>query len=155
MIRTFGRYGFNKSHSAAYALISYQTAYLKANYPIEYMAALLSAQPDKQEDIIKYINDCRTRGITVLPPCINHSMYNFTIEGKSIRFGLSAIKGIGEKAIESMIDARKTSGGFKSLEDFLLHIDLFCRQQGRHGGIDKVGRIRCRPSQQGPAFRID
>jgi DNA polymerase-3 subunit alpha len=143
MIKKFGEYGFNKSHSAAYALVTYQTAYLKAHYRIEYMTALLSAQPDKQDDVIQYINDCKANGISVRPPCINKSEYDFSIEGNSIRFGLSAIKGIGEKAIEAIIKSRKKTGEFSSVKDFLVNIDLFAVNKGALESLIKSGAFNC------------
>jgi DNA polymerase-3 subunit alpha len=124
LIKKFGEYGFNKSHSAAYALVTYQTAYLKAHYRVQYMTALLSAQPDKQDDVIQYITDCKENGIRVLSPSLNKSFYDFTIEGNSIRFGFGAIKGLGEKAIENIIEARSKTGGFKTLKEFLEKVDL-------------------------------
>ncbi len=148
MIKKFGEYGFNKSHSAAYALVTYQTAYLKAHYPIEYMTALLSAQPDKQDDIIQYTADAKSCGIEVLPPSINRSFYDFSIEGKSIRFGLGAIKGIGEKAIENIVQSRERHGLFQGLVDFLENIDLFAVNKGslealiKSGSLDELHRNR-------------
>jgi DNA polymerase-3 subunit alpha len=106
-IEKFARYGFNKSHSAAYAVISYQTAYLKAHYTVEYMCALLSSTSD-QDDIIKYVNDARANGIEILPPDINNSGYDFSIEDSSIRFGLNAIKASAER--RSRIDHRRAEG---------------------------------------------
>jgi len=141
LIRKFGRYGFNKSHSAAYALVSYQTAYLKAHYTIEYMTALLSAQLDKLDDIAKYVNDCKSSGIQLLPPDVNHSYFDFTIEGDNIRFGLGAIKGIGEKAIESIVSARDKGGAFKSLVDFLERIDLGTVNKGSLEALVKAGAL--------------
>jgi DNA polymerase-3 subunit alpha len=136
-IEKFARYGFNKSHSAAYAVITFQTAYLKAHYPVEYMCALLSSTGD-QDDVTKYVNDCRENGIQVLPPDINHSEFNFSIENASIRFGLGAIKGIGEKAIESIIKAR-SSGSFNSIADFFDNIDLFSVNRGAVESLIKAG----------------
>ena len=143
MIKKFGEYGFNKSHSAAYALVSYQTAYLKAHYLIEYMTALLSAQPDKQDDVIQYINDCKSCGIQVLPPSINNSDYDFTIEGNSIRFGLSAIKGIGEKAIDIIIRTRTEHGPFESVRDYLENVDSSAVNKGVLEALIKAGAFDC------------
>lgn len=137
----FGQYGFNKSHSAAYAVVSYQTAYLKANYPIEYMAALLSAQPDKQEDIIQYINDCKTMGIPVLPPDINTSDYDFTVQESSIRFGLGAIKGAGSRVIDSIISTRKKIGKFETLKDLLENIEMMVLNRGVLESLIKAGAL--------------
>ncbi|MDI9424956.1 MAG: DNA polymerase III subunit alpha [Spirochaetota bacterium] len=149
-IEKFGRYGFNKSHSAAYALVSFQTAYLKAHYPLEYMAALLSYQPDNQDEIIKYVGDCRENGITILPPDINHSRKDFTTENGCVRFGFSAIKGIGEKAIESILEARTRKERFATLDDFLEEIDLLAVNKGamesliRAGAFDSIHPVRSR-----------
>ncbi|MBN2078516.1 MAG: DNA polymerase III subunit alpha, partial [Spirochaetes bacterium] len=152
MIRKFGEYGFNKSHSAAYALVAYQTAYLKAHYPLPYMTSLLSAQPDRQDDVIQYINDCRSAGIEVLPPSINASGYDFTIEGKSIRFGLSAIKGVGSKAIESIISARKRMGRFASLRDFLEGVDSLTVNRGVLESLVKAGAFDCLHNNRAQLF---
>ena len=140
MIKKFGEYGFNKSHSAAYALVTYQTAYLKAHFRLEYMAALLSAQPDKQSDIIQYINDCRSQNIEVLPPSINKSKYNFTIEGDSIRFGFGAIKGLGEKAVEVIV-AQREEGGYKNLKDFLERVSSLAVNKGVLEALIKSGAL--------------
>lgn len=139
LMATFGRYGFNKSHSAAYALVSYQTAYLKAHYPLEFMTALLTAQVDKIEDIAKYYADCKAKGIQVLPPDINNSQRDFSIEGKSIRYGLIAIKGVGDKAIESILQAREKKSGFKDLTEFFTSIDLMTVNKGVLESLIKAG----------------
>ncbi len=120
----FAEYGFNKSHSAAYGLVSYWTAYLKANYPVEFMAATLSSIGDKTEKIKVMINECRRMGITVLPPDVNESMIRFTVIGDRIRFGLGAVKNIGVKAVEGIIESRKNEGPFHSLYDFCRKMDL-------------------------------
>ena len=125
----FAAYGFNKPHSASYALIAYWTAYIKANYPVEFMTALLSAElqgvagPLREIKMSQAIEECRRMNITVLPPDINKSSHNFAIEGGAIRFGLSAIKNVGGAAIESIITAR-AEGSFRSFKDFLSRIDL-------------------------------
>jgi len=125
----FAAYGFNKPHSASYALIAYWTAYIKANYPVEFMTALLSAElkgvagPQREIKMSQAIEECNRMGITVLPPDINKSQMNFTIEKDAIRFGLSAIKNVGEAAIESILEARK-DGEFVSFRDFLYRVDL-------------------------------
>jgi len=122
-METFAEYGFNKSHSTAYAMVSYQTAYLKAHYPAYFMAALLTSEKDNRDKIIKYINDCKEMGISVLPPDINQSRKIFRAKENSIRFGLAAVKNVGEGAIESIIEARTAQGEFKSFEDFCRRID--------------------------------
>jgi DNA polymerase III subunit alpha len=122
-METFAEYGFNKSHSTAYAMLSYQTAYLKAHYPAYFMAALLTSEKDNRDKIIKYINDCKEMGISVLPPDINQSRKIFRAYKDCIRFGLAAVKNVGEGAIESIIDGRTSQGEFKSFEDFCQRID--------------------------------
>ena len=119
----FAEYGFNKSHSAAYAHIAYQTAYLKAHYPVEFMAATLSADMDNTDKIVKSINECREMGISILPPDINQSEQVFKVISNSIRFGLEAVKGVGAAAIESIIEARNEEGPFASLVNFLPRVD--------------------------------
>lgn len=116
-IGKFAGYGFNKSHSAAYAFIAYQTAYLKANYPVEFMAAVLSAEIDSAEKIAFLMTECREMGINVLPPDVNSSGINFSVDGSSIRFGLGAVKGCGEAAAGKIIEARK-DGKFETFLDF-------------------------------------
>ena len=122
-VETFGGYGFNKSHSAAYAVITYQTAYLKAHYPVAFMAALLTSDKDNRDKIIKYMSTCKEMGINVLPPDINESKNDFSISGENIRFGLAAVKNVGYAAIDSIISVRET-GVFTSFIDFLSRVDL-------------------------------
>ena len=123
LIEKFGGYGFNKSHSAAYALIAYQTAFLKAHFPVEFMASLLTSEIHSIDGVVKYIAECRHHGIQVLPPDINESDKEFTVIGSKIRFGLVAVKNVGEGAIEIIIDDRK-EGRFSSLFDFCERVDL-------------------------------
>lgn len=122
-ISKFGEYGFNKSHSAAYALVVYHTAYLKAHHPVEFMAALLNSEKDNTDKIIRYIAACRERGIEVLPPDVNESEWDFVVVGGKIRFGLGAVKNIGKKAIDAILEARE-NGPFGSLQDFCHRVDL-------------------------------
>jgi DNA polymerase-3 subunit alpha len=123
LIEKFGGYGFNKSHSAAYALIAYQTAYLKTHYPVEFMAALLTSEMQSTDGVVKYISECRKQDISILPPDINESDKEFTVVGSKIRFGLIAVKNVGEGAIEHIVEARK-EGPFTSLLDFCERVDL-------------------------------
>lgn len=124
LMAKFAEYGFNKSHSAAYALIAYHTAYLKARYPVEFTAALLTSEVSNTDKIIKYIGECRDHGITVLPPDVNESRRDFSvIEGK-IRFGLAAVKGVGGAAVDVVIGEREKNGRFASLLDFCERVDL-------------------------------
>ena len=147
-IQPFAGYGFNKSHSAAYALLAYQTAWLKVHHPVAYMAALLSSEVDKTDKIVLYIAECREMGIKVLPPDINASGPSFTVVDGGIRFGLAAVKNVGEGAIESIVAARTTHGRFTSLFDFCNQIDL--RRVNKRvleglvkcGALDSVGARR-------------
>ncbi|HEV8490134.1 MAG TPA: DNA polymerase III subunit alpha [Candidatus Limnocylindrales bacterium] len=120
----FERYGFNKAHATCYGLIAYQTAYLKANYTVEYMTAVLTAFRSNEEKVAAAIAECRRMGIEVLPPDIHRSDVEFTVEGEAIRFGLLAVKNVGQGAIESIIDARRQGGEFRSLRDFCERVDL-------------------------------
>jgi DNA polymerase III subunit alpha len=120
LMEQFAGYGFNKSHSAAYAVLAYRTAYLKARHPQFFMAALLTSERSNQDKVVKYINECRDMGIAILPPDINSSDVNFTPTQKGIRFGLAAIKNVGETAITSMVASKP----FKSLFDFSERVDL-------------------------------
>ncbi|HSG05379.1 MAG TPA: DNA polymerase III subunit alpha, partial [Nitrospiria bacterium] len=119
----FAGYGFNKSHSAAYALITYQTAFLKAHYPVEYMAALLTSEMSNSDKVVRYISECRDLGIKILPPDVNESRRDFTVVGEGIRFGLAGIKNIGNNAILSIRKARDEGGPFRSLFDFCRRVD--------------------------------
>ncbi|MBU1399254.1 MAG: DNA polymerase III subunit alpha [Proteobacteria bacterium] len=123
LIDKFGGYGFNKSHSAAYALIAYQTAYLKAHYPVEFMASLLTSEMNSTDSVVKYIAECGSQGIQVLPPDINESEREFSVSGQKIRFGLVAVKNVGEGAIEAVIEARNEKK-FSSIFDFCERVDL-------------------------------
>ncbi|MBP6114264.1 MAG: DNA polymerase III subunit alpha [Acinetobacter sp.] len=121
----FAGYGFNKSHAAAYALVAYQTAWLKAHYPSEFMAAVLTSEMQNTDSIVFLIDDCRNNGLEVLPPSVNMSIYQFHATNENtIVYGLGAIKGVGEAAMQSVIDSRKQLGPFKDLFDFCHRIDL-------------------------------
>ncbi len=122
LMEKFGGYGFNKSHSAAYAIIAFQTAYLKTHFPIEFMAALLTSEMGNSDSVVKFIAECRSHDIEVLPPDINESGTTFMVNGSRIRFGLVAVKNVGEVAIESIIEARK-EGRFSSLFDFFERVE--------------------------------
>ena len=124
LMEQFAGYGFNKSHAAAYAIIAYQTAYLKANYPVEFMAALLTSETSDTDKIVKYIEECRVMGLEVLPPDVNESSSDFTVVEDKIRFGLVAVKNVGETAIQSILTARKNEGRFGTLYDFCERVDL-------------------------------
>ncbi len=120
----FERYGFNKAHATCYGLIAYQTAYLKANYTVEYMTSVLTAVRDSSEKVAAAIAECRRLGIDVLPPDVHRSGVDFTVEGAAIRFGMLAIKNVGQAAIESIVAAREEAGPFRSLADFCARVDL-------------------------------
>jgi len=124
LIEKFASYGFNKSHSVAYSVIAYQTAYLKAHYPAEFMVATLSSEIGDTDRIVKLIDDCRKREILVLPPDVNLSGKNFAVLNGHIRFGLCAIKNVGESAIDTVIKAREADGPFKNIFDFCSRVDL-------------------------------
>jgi len=124
LMAQFAGYGFNKSHSAAYALLAYHTAYLKTHYPVEFMAALLTSVTGNTDDVVKYINECREMGIAVEPPDINVSDANFTPHDDAIRFGLAAVKNVGHNAIESIVAGRKKLGSYRNIFEFCENVDL-------------------------------
>jgi DNA polymerase-3 subunit alpha len=146
LMAQFAGYGFNKSHSAAYALLAYHTAYLKTHYPVEFMAALLTSLTGSTDDVVKYINECREMGIAVEAPDINVSDANFTPHGDAIRFGLAAVKNVGGNAIESIVAARKRLGRFKSIYEFCENVDLRLLNKRvlesliKSGAMDSLGR---------------
>lgn len=149
LIAYFAGYGFNKSHSVSYAFISYQTAYLKTHYSIEYMASLLTSIMGNNDKVALYIKECRNTNIKILPPDINQSLVNFTVVGgKAIRFGLAAVKNVGEKAIESIINERKKNSNFISLLDFCQRVDLRVANKRvvesliKCGAFDSIGARR-------------
>jgi len=123
-IEPFAGYGFNKSHSVAYALIAYQTAYLKAHYPVAFMAAMLNSELGSSDNVAKYVAECREMGIDVLPPNINQSEWYFTVDGDAVRFGLGAVKGIGEAAVEAILEHRRRVKQFRDLTHFACEVEL-------------------------------
>ena len=148
----FAGYGFNKSHSAAYALLAYQTAYLKTHYPVEFMAGLLTSETSKPENVVKYISECKEMGISVEPPDVQVSGAQFTPHGDAIRFGLAAVKNVGGNAIESVIKGRTEAGGrFKDLWEFCEKVDLRVMNKRviesliKAGALDSLGK-------RGPLF---
>jgi DNA polymerase-3 subunit alpha len=146
LMAQFAGYGFNKSHSAAYALLAYQTAYLKTRYPVEFMAALLTSVTGSTDDVVKYINECREMGIAVEAPDINVSDANFTPHGSAIRFGLAAVKNVGHNAIESIVAGRKELGRYSSIYEFCEKVDLRLLNKRvlesliKSGAMDGLGR---------------
>jgi DNA polymerase-3 subunit alpha len=123
LMAKFAEYGFNKSHSAAYALIAYQTAYLKSHHPVEFMAASLTCEVQNPDKIVRFIAECREMGIGILPPDVNDSDKKFTVVGDKIRFGLAGVKNVGDAAIDVILEERKARGPFRSLPDFCTRVD--------------------------------
>jgi DNA polymerase-3 subunit alpha len=150
----FAGYGFNKSHSAAYGLVSYQTAYLKTHYPVEFIAALLTSETSKPENVVKYIGECKEMGIRVEPPDVQLSGSQFTpqisAEGESIRFGLAAVKNVGGNAIESILKARTEVGRFKNLWEFCEKVDLRVMNSRVIQSLIKAGAL----DSMGPRGRL-
>ena len=144
----FAGYGFNKSHSASYAVISYTTGYLKANYPVEFMAALLTSVMGDTDKVSAYIAECKKMGVMVLPPDVNESFRDFTVVKGGIRFGLTAVKNIGEGAVESIIASRKADGPYKDLADFYSRVDQRLVNKRvvesliKAGGLDSLAKNR-------------
>ena len=149
----FAGYGFNKSHSTAYGVISYQTAYLKANYPKEFLAALLTSVTGKTDKVTAYINECRRLGIKILAPDINESFRNFSVTKEGIRFGISAIKNVGIAAIDSIIETKKEGGPFISLVDFCKRVDTRAVNKKVIESLIKVGAFDC--FGQGRAYLLN
>ena len=148
LIFHFAGYGFNKSHSAAYALITYRTAWLKAHYPKEYLTSLMTADMGDTNKIVKYMSDCKEMGIHILPPDINQSGENFTPSSAGIRFGLAATKGVGHGAVRSVLEQRDGKGEFRSLQDFCDRAEPNTLNRGtmealiRSGSFDSLGHTR-------------
>ena len=144
----FSDYAFNKAHSAAYGVISYWTAYLKAHYPAEYMAALLTSVRDDKDKSALYLNECRRMGITVLPPDVNSSSANFTAVGPDIRFGLTAVRNVGANVVDAIVKARDAKGAFESFTDFLDKVPaVVCNKRTiesliKGGAFDSLGHTR-------------
>ncbi|MBZ0114257.1 MAG: DNA polymerase III subunit alpha [Thermoanaerobaculia bacterium] len=140
-IEPFAGYGFNKSHSVAYALLAYQTAYLKAHHPVAFMAAMLTSEMSSKDNVAKYMQECRADGIDVLPPDINESNWSFTVVGNTIRFGLGAVKGVGEGAVESILESRRRVGRFKDLSHFASELDLKAVNHKVFESLIKAGAV--------------
>jgi DNA polymerase-3 subunit alpha len=143
LMEKFAGYGFNKSHSAAYALISYQTAYLKAHYPAEFMAAMITSEVNNTDKVMAHVNACREMDIPVLPPDINKSENGFTVEGEKVRFGLSGIKGVGGNAVQAILEERDESGEFKSLLDFCQRVNMRKVNKKVIESLTKSGAMDC------------
>jgi DNA polymerase III subunit alpha len=148
LMEEFAGYGFNKSHSCAYAYLAYQTAWLKTHYPVEFMAAMLTAETGNTDKVVKYINEARGMGITVLPPDVNSSDMNFTPTGNDIRFGLAAIKNVGENTVKGILAARESLGKFRSFYEFVEAVDSRLMNKRvleslvRAGALDGLGGRR-------------
>jgi DNA polymerase-3 subunit alpha len=144
----FADYAFNKAHSAAYGLVSYWTAYLKANYPAEYMAGLLTSVGDDKDRRPVYLAECRRMGIKVLPPDVNESSWDFTAVGGDIRFGMASVRNVGHNVVDSIVKAREEKGAFKDFADFMRKIDtVACNKKvieslAKAGGFDSLGHSR-------------
>ncbi|MCB1009328.1 MAG: DNA polymerase III subunit alpha [Acidobacteria bacterium] len=144
-IEPFAGYGFNKSHSVAYAYLAYKTAYLKVHYPVAFMAAMLTSEISSTDEIVKYVQECREMGIEVLPPDVNESEWAFSVEGERIRFGLGGVKGLGEAAVEALLEARRRVGGFRSFAQIFTEVDPRAVNQkvfevlAKSGACDRFG----------------
>ncbi len=125
VVENFAGSGFNKSHSAAYALVSYQTLWLKTHFPAEFMAAVMTADMDKTDKIVTLVDECQRMGLTIIPPDVNSGQYRFTVNRQGhIVYGIGAVKGVGEGPIEAIIEAREAGGPFRDLFDFCNRVDI-------------------------------
>jgi DNA polymerase III subunit alpha len=155
LMEEFAGYGFNKSHSCAYALLAYQTAYMKTHYPVEFMAALLTSETGNAEKAVKYINEARGMSISILPPDVNESDLYFTPVGESIRFGLAAIKNVGENTAKAIRDSRLAGGEFKSLYDFCERIEPRFLNKRVFESLIKSGAMDSLGSREALAASVD
>jgi DNA polymerase III subunit alpha len=147
-VEPFAGYGFNKSHAAAYGWIAYQTAYLKANFPLQYFAALMSSVRDKTDKLVEYIDEAKKMGIAVLPPDVNASLVDFTVVGEQIRFGLAAVKGVGEGAVRSILETRENSGAFTDLFDLVSRVDVKAVNRKVYEALIKCGALDTLPGNR-------
>lgn len=152
LIIEFGNYGFNKSHAVCYSVVAYQTAYLKSHYPAEFMAASLTSEMSNSDRIIILIDECRRIGIEILPPCIDNSLADFTVDGKSIRFGLAAVKNVGKGSIESIIRARKKHGPFTNIFQFVQNLDMRAVNKKVMESLAKAGAMDCLQGSRAQQF---
>src|SRR5690606_38675513 len=157
LMEKFAGYGFNKSHAAAYSLVAYQTAWLKKHYPSEFMAATLSSDMDKTEKVVGFLDEARGLGLTVLPPDINHSDFMFVAtDADTVRYGLGAVKGVGQGVCESIVEARREGGEFRDLFDFCKRVDSSKLNKRalealiNAGALDALGRNRASLALQLP-----
>jgi DNA polymerase-3 subunit alpha len=147
-IEPFAGYGFNKCHSAAYGWISYQTAYLKANYPLQYFAALMSSVRDKTDKLVEYIDEAKKMGIAVLPPDVNASLVEFAVVGEQIRFGLAAVKGVGEGAVAAILAQRDAGGPFADLFDLVTRVGTKAANRKVYEALIKCGALDTLPGNR-------
>lgn len=155
LMEKFAEYGFNKSHSAAYALISYYTAYLKVHYKVEFMAALLTSEMGNQDKLLKYVSCCKDMGIDVVQPSVNQSQREFTAHNGQVVFGLGGIKNVGDEAIRELVEARKTEGGYTSLLDLCCRVNLRKVTKRVLESLVKGGACDCSRAPRGPAGGLD
>jgi DNA polymerase-3 subunit alpha len=155
LMEEFAGYGFNKSHSCAYALLAYQTAYMKTHYPVEFIAALLTSETGNAEKAVKYINEARGMGISILPPDVNESDLYFTPIGEAIRFGLAAIKNVGENTAKAIRDSRLSGGEFKALYDFCERIEPRFLNKRVFESLIKSGAVDSLGPREAMAASID
>jgi DNA polymerase-3 subunit alpha len=154
LITEFAGYGFNKSHSCAYALLAYQTAWLKTHYPVEFMAALLTSETGNTEKVVKYIHEARGMGITVLPPDVNSSDVNFTPVGEEIRFGMCAIKNVGENTVRGILEARDRLGRFRSIFQFCDAVDTRLLNKRVLESLIKAGALDTLGARRAQLFQM-
>ncbi|MDG1897525.1 MAG: OB-fold nucleic acid binding domain-containing protein, partial [Fuerstiella sp.] len=154
LIVAFAGYGFNKSHSTAYGLIAYETAYLKAHYPVDFMAALLSCGMESSERISEHVDDSRRQNIAVLPPDVNTSEVEFVVVGDSISFGMAAIKGVGEAALEALVEARNADGPFKDIFDLTERVDAKALNKSALETLVKVGALDSLPGNRAQQLEV-
>jgi DNA polymerase III subunit alpha len=152
LMEEFALYGFPKAHACAYALLAYQTAYLKVHFPVEFMAAMLSSEAGNTEKVVKYINEARGLGIRVLPPCVHESGLYFTPVGDDIRFGLAAIKNVGENTAKAICDARAGGVKFRDLFSFSEAIEPRCLNKRVLESLVKAGALDCLSASRGRLF---
>lgn len=153
-LKEFAKYAFNKAHSACYAIVAYQTAFLKANYPVEFMAALLTSVADSHDKISLYVQECRKLGIEVLPPDVNASCDGFNVEGGKIRFGLSAIKGVGAGAVEAILAMRDTDGVYADLFDFCCRVESSACNRLALEALIKCGAMDSMPGNRAQKLAV-
>ncbi len=155
LIDYFSGYGFNKSHSAAYALVSYQTAYLKANYPVEFMCALLTCERENTDKVVEYVKECEQMDIAVLPPSVNESLLEFSVvDQRRIRFGLLAVKNVGHTAIESIVVNRQENGPYQSIFDLCKRVDLRLVNRKVLESLIKCGALDCFGAQRSQLMAV-